>query len=214
MLDYESDQGYQLRIVAYDRGSPSLSSTLTLSVIVQDTNDNQPKFEKEFYEIDVDESLPKDSQIVPLNAPDLDKGKNGRLTYTIAESDPGLEEYVGIMPSSGIIFLKKQLDREEVGSLSMTVQVRDQGVPQMSDTARVKLNIVDVNDNKPVFGAAAYSFSVVENIAADSVIGVVSARDGDTGRNGEISYSIKSDSGNFRIDNPSGRTATDLYICS
>ena len=206
MLDYERDKGYQLRIVAYDRGSPSLSSTLTLSVIVQDTNDNQPKFEKEFYEIDVDESLPKDSQIVPLNARDLDKGKNGRLTYTIAESDPGLEEYVGIMPSSGIIFLKKQLDREEVGSLSMTVQVRDQGVPQMSDTARVKLNIVDVNDNKPVFGAAAYSFSVVENIAADSVIGVVSARDGDTGRNGEISYSIKSDSGNFRIDNPSGRT--------
>ena len=149
-------------------------------MIVQDTNDNEPKFEKEFYEIDVDESLPKDSQIVPLNARDLDKGKNGRLTYTIIERDPGVEDYVGILPSSGIIFLKKPLDREEITSLGMTVRVQDQGVPQMSDTARVKLNIVDVNDNKPVFTAAAYSISVVENLAADSVIGVVSARDGDT----------------------------------
>ena len=104
------------------------------------------------------------------------------------------------------MFLKKQLDREEITSLSMTVRVEDQGVPQLSDTARVKINIVDVNDNKPVFTAASYSFSVVENIAADSVIGVVTARDGDTGRNGKILYSIKSDSGNFRIDNPSGRT--------
>ena len=65
-------------------------------MIVQDTNDNEPKFEKEFYEIDVDESLPKDSQIVPLNARDLDKGKNGRLTYTIIEHDPCVEDYVGI----------------------------------------------------------------------------------------------------------------------
>merc|ERR1719264_1326085 len=139
-------------------------------------------------------------------------GKNGRLTYSIIERDPGVEDYVGILPSSGIIFLKKQLDREEITSLGMTVRVQDQGVPQMSDTARVKLNIVDVNDNKPVFTAAAYSFSVVENIAADSVIGVVSARDGDTGRNGEISYSIKSDSGNFRIDNPSGEIRTVLAL--
>ncbi len=175
-------------------------------MIVQDTNDNEPKFEKEFYEIDVDESLPKDSQIVPLNARDLDKGKNGRLTYTIIDRDPGVEDYIGVLPSSGIMFLKKQLDREEITSLSMTVRVQDQGLPQLSDTARVKLNIVDVNDNKPVFTAASYSFSVVENIAADSVIGVVTARDGDTGRNGEILYSIKSDSGKFRIDNPSGRT--------
>ena len=177
-------------------------------MIVQDTNDNEPKFEKEFYEIDVDESLPKDSQIVPLNARDLDKGKNGRLTYTITGLDPGVEDYVGILPSSGIIILKKQLDREEMSSLEMTVRVQDQGVPPLSDTARVKLNIVDVNDNKPVFSAPAYTFSVVENTAADSVIGVVSAKDGDTGRNGEISYSIKSDSGNFKIDNPTGEIRT------
>ena len=206
MLDYETDQNYNVRIVAYDRGSPSLSSTLTLSVIVQDTNDNQPKFEKEFYEIDVNESLPKDSQILPLNARDVDKGKNGRLTYSIIESDTNTEKYVGILPNSGILFLKKQLDREQIFSMTFKVQVRDQGIPQLSDVTSVKLNIVDVNDNKPTFSRPTYSFRVTENVPVDSVLGKVVATDGDHGRNGEISYNIKTVNRNFRIDAPSGKS--------
>ena len=83
VLDYETDQSYSVRIVAFDMGTPSLSSTLTLSVMVQDMNDNAPKFEKEVDKIDVDERLPRDTQILPLNARDLDKGKNSCLIYTI-----------------------------------------------------------------------------------------------------------------------------------
>ena len=207
VLDYEADQSYTVRVVALDRGSPALSSTLTLSVIVQDTNDNQPTFEKEFYEIDVDESLPKDSQILPLNARDLDKGKNGRLTYAIIEADDATEEYVGILPNSGILFLKQQLDREQVAGLAFSVRVVDHGTPQLGATARVKLNTVDVNDNAPTFSRPSYEFAVAENLAPDTVVGVVAAADGDTGRNGEISFSLKTASSQFRIESSSGRTA-------
>ena len=207
MLDYEADQSYTVRVVALDRGSPALSSTLTLSVIVQDTNDNQPEFEKEFYEIDVDESLPKDSQIVPLNARDLDKGKNGRLTYAIIEADDATEEYVGILPNSGILFLKQQLDREQVAGLAFSVRVVDHGTPQLGATARVKLNTVDMNDNAPTFSRPSYEFAVAENLPPDTVVGVVAAADGDTGRNGEISFSLKTASSQFRIESSSGRTA-------
>ena len=207
MLDYESDQRFNVRIVAYDAGTPSLSSTLTLNIIVQDTNDNAPKFEKEFYEIDADESLPKDSQILPLNARDSDKGKNGRLTYSIiaSDSDRLVNEYVGILPNSGIIFLKKQLDREVLSSLSLVARVSDHGVPQLSSTTRVKINVADVNDNKPTFQQQSYSFKVNENVPTDTVIGQVTAVDGDHGRNGEISYNIKTPSRNFRIDSPTGK---------
>lgn len=102
VLDYEKDQSYSVRIVAYDMGEPSLSSTLTLSILVQDMNDNAPKFEKDFYEIEVDESLPKDSQILPLNAVDLDKGRNGRLSYTVVEGDAWAADYLGIYILSSI----------------------------------------------------------------------------------------------------------------
>ena len=91
-----------------------LSSTLTLSVMVQDMNDNAPKFEKEIDEIDVDERLPRGTQILPLNARDLDKGKNSCLIYTI------------ILQKSGIIFLKNTLDREKIESLSLRVMAEDQ----------------------------------------------------------------------------------------
>ena len=207
VLDYEADQSYTVRVVALDRGSPALSSTLTLSVIVQDTNDNQPEFEKEFYEIDVDETLPKDSQILSLNARDLDKGKNGRLTYAIIEADDATEEYVGILPNSGILFLKQQLDREQVAGLAFSVRVMDHGTPQLGATARVKLNTVDMNDNAPTFSRPSYEFAVAENLAPDTLVGVVAAADGDTGRNGEISFSLKTASSQFRIESSSGRTA-------
>ena len=49
--------------------------------MVQDMNDNALKFEKEMDEIDVDERLPRDTQILPLNARDMDKGKNSCLLY-------------------------------------------------------------------------------------------------------------------------------------
>ncbi len=51
----------------------------------------------------------------------LDKGNNGRLTYTITESDTWAEDFVGILPSSGIIFLKKPLDHEKVNSIALRV---------------------------------------------------------------------------------------------
>ena len=191
-------------MVAYDLGVPSLSSTLTLSVTVQDTNDNAPTFQKEFYQIEVDESLPKDSQILPLNARDLDKGKNGRLTYAIIESDSAAQNYLGLLPSSGIIFLKDQLDREKIQSVSLTVRVQDHGVQPKSATARVKINVKDVNDNRPIFSEKSYQFKVNEGEKSDFLVGRVEAVDEDSGHNADITFNLKTASKNFRIDGPTG----------
>ena len=199
-------------MVAYDLGVPSLSSTLTLSVTVQDTNDNAPTFQKEFYQIEVDESLPKDSQILPLNARDLDKGKNGRLTYAIIESDSEAQNYVGLLPSSGIIFLKNQLDRERIQSLSFTVRVQDHGVQPKSATASVQITVKDVNDNRPTFSEKSYQFKVNENVPSDFLVGRVSAVDEDSGHNAEITFNLKSASKDFRIDGPTGECCSKASL--
>ena len=199
-------------MVAYDLGVPSLSSTLTLSVTVQDTNDNAPTFQKEFYQIEVDESLPKDSQILPLNARDLDKGKNGRLTYAIIESDSAAQNYVGLLPSSGIIFLKNQLDREKIQSLSFTVRVQDHGVQPKSATASVQITVKDVNDNRPTFSEKSYQFKVNENVPSDFLVGRVSAVDEDSGHNAEITFNLKSASKDFRIDGPTGECCSKASL--
>ena len=109
--------------------------------------------------------------------------------------------------SSMIDHLKQQLDREQVAGLAFSVRVLDHGTPQLGATARVKLNTVDMNDNAPTFSRPSYEFAVVENLAPDTLVGVVAAADGDSGRNGEISFSLKTASSQFRIESSSGRTA-------
>jgi Cadherin domain len=74
------------------------------------------------FEITVAENLSKDSQILPLNAVDLDRGKNGRLLYEMLEAGPEVTEYVGLLPNSGILYLKKELDYEKIQSLEFGVQ--------------------------------------------------------------------------------------------
>ena len=51
--------------------------------------------------------------------------------------------------------------------------------------------VVDSNDNVPEFSESRYEFSVAEDAAAETVIGVIKAQDPDSGSFGEISYSIK-----------------------
>ena len=89
----------------------------------QDVNDNRPTFETDVFDISVAENLPKDSQILPLNAVDLDRGRNGRLLYQmVGEESAVVGEYLGLLPNSGIVYLKKELDYEKVQSLEFDVQ--------------------------------------------------------------------------------------------
>ena len=45
-LDRESQELYHLQVEARDKGTPSLSSTTRVTVIVEDVNDNAPVFRK------------------------------------------------------------------------------------------------------------------------------------------------------------------------
>ena len=53
----------------------------------------------------------------------------------------------------------------------------------------VVVNVVDVNDNAPVFDKLLYNISVHVNFPPDGVVGYVRALDADEGRNAEVVYS-------------------------
>ncbi|ESP02488.1 hypothetical protein LOTGIDRAFT_61081, partial [Lottia gigantea] len=53
----------------------------------------------------------------------------------------------------------------------------------------VHVTVVDENDSTPKFDQSSYSQSIVENISNVTVISVT-ARDLDSGRNGDVIYSI------------------------
>ena len=57
------------------------------------------------------------------------------------------------------------LDYESIREYMLTVLATDGGSPPLSNTAMVKINVTDANDNAPVFSMDRYRASVIETAA-------------------------------------------------
>ena len=70
----------------------------------------------------------------------------------------------------------------------------------------VKINVRDMNDNRPVFYPATYSVNLAPNSQPGTEVAVVMATDRDSGRLGAVTYSISSGNaqGYFGIGETSG----------
>ena len=62
---------------------------------------------------------------------------------------------------------------------------------ERTSDATITINLQDVNDNYPEFDKSEYSANIVESALPASLVLTVSASDKDTGKNGQIIYSIK-----------------------
>lgn len=69
------------------------------------------------------------------------------------------------------------------------VYVKDGGIPPNYAKATVRIKVLDVNDNVPVFGRLYYTIEVPENLEALPLF-TVRATDPDAGESGEINYKI------------------------
>ena len=63
----------------------------------------------------------------------------------------------------------------------LTVRAQDGGVDSKSSTVLVYMNVLDINDNAPVFDPSSYSKGVWENATVGTSILMVSATDIDDG---------------------------------
>lgn len=68
--------------------------------------------------------------------------------------------------------------------------VTDTGVPQLTSTAQVFVNVININDNPPHFNESEYQLNVNENAMRGTSIGFVHAQDADEG-NYEWFYYLK-----------------------
>ena len=85
-LDRELIASYSLMIEAKDQGNPSLSTTVPVKVVVDDKNDNAPKFTEKAYSCRIDENSASNSRVCFVRATDADIGKNGEVVYELVSS--------------------------------------------------------------------------------------------------------------------------------
>ncbi|XP_015050872.2 fat-like cadherin-related tumor suppressor homolog isoform X1 [Drosophila yakuba] len=160
-LDYEMSKFYFLTIQAIDGGSPPLSNNAYVNISILDINDNSPKFLQNLYRINVNEDIFVGSKILDIKATDEDSDVNGLVTYNIEKGD-NIGQF-SIEPKNGTISVSRPLDRETISHYTLEIQACDQGNPQRCNSVPININILDTNDNAPIFSSANYSVVLQEN---------------------------------------------------
>ncbi|XP_022264363.1 protocadherin beta-15 isoform X14 [Canis lupus familiaris] len=179
-------------------------------LLVRDINDHSPEFPEREMTLKILETSPPGTVFALKKAQDLDVGNNNIQNYSIS---PNSHFRVSTRTRGDgrkypELVLVKELDREEQAELRVTLTALDGGSPPRSGAAQVRILVLDVNDNAPEFVQKLYQVQVPENSPVGMLVVKVSARDLDTGTNGEISYSYfyssQEISTTFELNNFSG----------
>uniref|UniRef100_A0A8P4G9Y6 Cadherin domain-containing protein n=1 Tax=Dicentrarchus labrax TaxID=13489 RepID=A0A8P4G9Y6_DICLA len=164
----------------------------SITIEVTDINDNVPIFKRGEMKFRISESVVTGTVFVLDQAVDLDVGINGLQSYLLRPTDNFVLRLQNQADGSKMVemVLQKPLDRENEDHLSLVLTAVDGGDPQLSGTVQINVNVLDSNDNAPVFTQKIYKSALRENSAAGTIVIAVSASDLDDGSNGKISYAI------------------------
>uniref|UniRef100_A0A8B9KKB0 Protocadherin gamma subfamily C, 5 n=1 Tax=Astyanax mexicanus TaxID=7994 RepID=A0A8B9KKB0_ASTMX len=186
-IDYEKTYQYQLDIKARDQGGFADSCKVVIDVV--DINDNEPAITIMSMSNSLSEESPPGTVVAMMKVNDPDSTYNGQVHCSISETI----HFSITSPSHSIFSLLTELDldRERDAEYNITVMCSDEGVPSLSSSACLRLQISDVNDNAPVFERSSYEVFVVENNTPGLSILAVKASDADSNQNARVSYILE-----------------------
>ncbi|XP_060682957.1 protocadherin Fat 4 [Hemiscyllium ocellatum] len=195
-LDREVVERVMIDVIASDKGEPPLSSSISITVIITDVNDNSPIFTENIYTVTVDENIARGSDLLIVSATDSDEGKNGQVRYVINSKDFCIDSVTGLISVSG------KLDREKTPWCSFVVFALDDGKSPKSGTATVNVILRDFNDFVPIIQPMQVTFHLMENTSTvPQIVHQVLGRDDDLGSNSKLTYQINfgNEDGKFSI---------------
>ncbi|XP_054590087.2 protocadherin beta-16-like [Nothobranchius furzeri] len=191
-IDFERNKHFQVNIGATDDGG--LTDSCKIIVEVTDVNDNKPEISIMSKSNIISENVEINTVVTVINIEDLDSENNGKVECFIGENLPF------ILKSSSNNFYSlvtdSELDRERASEYNITVSCSDEGVPSLSSSVTLTLQISDVNDNAPVFERSSYEAYIVENNTPGLSIFTVKATDADWNQNARVSYILEDSSVN------------------
>ncbi|XP_034288898.1 cadherin-like protein 26 [Pantherophis guttatus] len=218
-LDYEANRNFKLVIRASDRGSPSLSSTATINIAVEDSNNNLPVFTQENYHADVPEGKTKDN-ILRLKVEDKDSPNTPawRAKYTIKKGNERGNFAIVTDPKTneGVLSVIKPLVYSTPTERRLLIVVKNEesfficqrgfvsmiASPQLSEVS-VSINVTDEND-APQFNPPILKLFEEEGVMPGTRLVQYEAQDPDTGQH-KMKYKVVSDpAGWVTIDENSG----------
>ncbi|XP_075131436.1 protocadherin gamma-B5-like isoform X24 [Leptodactylus fuscus] len=199
-MDRERNSVYNVTIQCMDKGSPPLSTNKTIQVTISDVNDNAPIFERVNYIVYIIENNQPGTSIQNILASDLDQGDNGKITYSIVNSNIDnipVSSYVSINSMTGVLYAQRSFDYEQLREFQFQVMAKDSGSPPLSSNVTVRICIIDKNDNAPKIlypspdteGSPLFEF-IPHSAEKGYLVTKVIAVDADSGHNAWLSYHL------------------------
>ncbi len=158
-VDREMFPLFTITVQAQDRATNAITTTLT--IVIEDINDNPPVIQETPTELEV--KLPEDfavgDPVQTVTAVDEDIGENADFRWFL---DGGLGRF-DINRTTGVITLTDTLDIEEITEYDLTVTVSDL---QFENSVLVKVTVInDTNDNNPIFEQSVYEGMIEEGLS-------------------------------------------------
>ncbi|XP_075020930.1 protocadherin gamma-A10-like [Calonectris borealis] len=163
-----------------------------IEVEITDINDNAPSFREAETELRMSETTAPGTRFPLRDAQDPDVGRNSVQSYALSG-----DEHFSLAVQAGPggdqrpeLVLAKALDREEAVFHELVLRASDGGEPARTGTARIRVAVLDANDNAPVFSQEEYRVRVPEDVPVGSALVTLTATDADEGLNGDVKYSF------------------------
>uniref|UniRef100_A0AAY5E9W9 Cadherin domain-containing protein n=1 Tax=Electrophorus electricus TaxID=8005 RepID=A0AAY5E9W9_ELEEL len=183
-LDREQHPRLAFTLTAVDGGTPQRSGNVKIEVTVLDVNDNAPVFNQTVYRATIAENSPRGTYITTVKASDADSETNGLVSYSLANIKSTIVDIFKLDEKTGVVTLSGMVDYEKTRQFEFDIEAKDQG--GLGDSAKVTVELIDVNDNAPTISVMSFSNPVNENVSLGTTIAVFSIRDLDAGDNGLV----------------------------
>ena len=225
-LDAEKHVLPSFLIIAKDKGTPVRKKTFFLIIKIIDCNDMVPKLTihpASNRAASVVEGSPAGTVIGALTVIDDDRepqnNKIGKVTLDEGHDFFKLDRTENERLNGKTVikyYIKsiKDIDHEVTPNIFISVSATDTGTPALTGRVNYTIQVIDRNDNAPVFERSVYETQINESAEVGTRVIQVRAHDDDEGENGRVSYSIasKHDLRWFTIDQDTGIIRLAEYI--
>ncbi|XP_026886475.2 protocadherin alpha-C2 [Electrophorus electricus] len=190
VIDFEEIKSFDMYVEAKDNAANPLSGQCKIMVFIADLNDNYPDITIKSFKNSIKENVAVGTHIAVISVSDRDSGDNGKVDLFIRDAaslpfalNKSSEDYFSLI-------VKEPLDREKVSRYEITFHVSDKGTPPLTDNETISLEILDVNDNAPVFPQSFYTIHLLENNEPGALLCSLTAHDPDLNENQYLVYFI------------------------
>ncbi|XP_051971397.1 protocadherin gamma-A12-like isoform X33 [Xyrauchen texanus] len=188
-LDREQQKVIELILTATDGGTSQRSGTAVIHITVLDANDNVPVFSQPVYKVSLAENTPAGTEVIRVSATDADEGPNGEVTYEFSRISDKAAKLFSIDKTTGQIVVIGEIDYETENKYEMGIHAQD--ASGLSSTAKVIIDITDVNDNAPKIIIKSLNNPVPESSVPGTEVGIINVQDKDSKENRQIRCSVQ-----------------------